>query len=436
MALFNPLSFRRYFANTSWLLVERILRMGINLLVGVYVIRYLGPEQFGQLSYAMSFVGIFSVVAMLGLDHTVIRNLVKETTHPQELLGTAFGLKLIGAIIAIFFVVAACSFTSNSIEENILVLIVAAGLLFQSVTVIDFHFQARVQSRYVVYAQVVQLVISSIAKLSLVWSEASLFWFAAVVLIDAIVFAFGLVIVYINTGHNPKSWRYNSKLARILIRDSWPLMLSAIAISLYMKIDQVMIKEMIGAEAVGHYAAAVRISEIWYFVPVAIAGSLFPAMINMKEKSEERYYYQLQKLFDLMVFLAVVIALPISFMSEWIVMLLFGKAYLAAGAVLSIHVWSAVFVFLGCAIGRSFVVDNNQSLNLYRNILGLITNIVLNLMLIPVLGIKGAALSTFVSYLVSAYLAIPFFASGRKQFVLATRSLFPLRVLAGKKSNN
>ncbi|MFC1603325.1 polysaccharide biosynthesis C-terminal domain-containing protein, partial [Pseudomonadota bacterium] len=133
--------------------------------------------------------------------------------------------------------------------------------------------------------------------------------------------------------------------------------------------------------------------------------------------------------------LAVAIALPMTFISDWIIALLFGSAFAQAGGVLSIHIWAGVFVFLSCAIGRSFVVDNNQSLNLYRNVLGLIANIVFNLLLIPIFGIKGAALSTLISYSVSAYLAIPLFAAGRKQFTLVTRSLFPLRVLTAKKDN-
>jgi len=435
MALINHPGFRKYFANTSWLLVERILRMGINLLVGIYVARYLEPERFGQLSYALSFVGFFSAIALMGLEHTLIRELVKGETNSQALLGTSFGLKLIGALIAILLTVVSTSFTSNSEEENLIVFIIAAGLIFQSVTVIDYYYQSRVQSKYVVYAQVAQLVISSVVKLLLVWSGAPLIWFAVVIAVDSLVFAVGLILVYLYAGYNPRNWRYSHRMAKVLMKDSWPLMLSAVAISIYMKVDQVMIKEMIGVEAVGYYAAAVRISEAWYFIPLAITASLFPAIINAKEKSDQQYHHQLQKLFDLMIWLAVAVALPMTFMSDWVITLLFGQAFAQAGDVLSIHIWAGVFVFASCAIGRSFVVENNQKINLYRNILGLIANIGLNFLLIPLLGIKGAALSTLISYSVSAYFSLPLFAAGRKQFMLVTRSLFPLRVLVAKRDD-
>ncbi|MFC1602683.1 oligosaccharide flippase family protein, partial [Pseudomonadota bacterium] len=235
MSLVNHPSFRKYFANTSWLLAERILRMAITLLVGIYVARYLGPERFGQLSYALSFVGFFSAIALMGLEHTLIRELVKGEREPLVLLGTSFGLKLAGALTAVLLIIVTSSFTSNSADESLIVFIIAVGLLFQSVTVVDYYFQSKVQSKYVVYALVAQLVISSIVKLLLVWNEAPLLWFAVVTAADSMIFAAGLILVYLHTGCNPKKWRYSNGMAKILMRDSWPLMLSAVAISMYMK---------------------------------------------------------------------------------------------------------------------------------------------------------------------------------------------------------
>ena len=64
---------RKYFSNTSWLLGERILRMGVSLFVGIYVIRYLGPEKYGLLSYTMSFVCLFSAFLDLGHREIIVR---------------------------------------------------------------------------------------------------------------------------------------------------------------------------------------------------------------------------------------------------------------------------------------------------------------------------------------------------------------------------
>ena len=133
-----------------------------------------------------------------------------------------------------------------------------------------------------------------------------------------------------------------------------------------MKIDQVMIKEMMNAEAVGQYAAAVRLSEVWYFIPMVITASLFPAIINAKKKNENLYYLRLQRLYDFMAFMAIAIALPMTFLSDWIVELLYGAQYNQAGSVLVIHIWAGVFVFLGVASAKWFLVENLQMLSLQR----------------------------------------------------------------------
>jgi len=386
--------FKRYFANTSWLMGHRVLSMVIALFVGVYVARYLGPERFGLLSYAGSFVGLFTALATLGLNGIMVRKLVKSPERRDELLGTSFWLKAGGAILMWIGIAAAIPFTHNDTQTNILIIIIAFAVIFQSFNVIDLNYQAEVKSKFVVYAHLVQLVVSSITKLIFVWISAPLVWFACVFLFDAVVLAVGLTAMYLKNTGNLWYWKWRLGTAKELLRDSWPLILSGMVISIYMKIDQVMIKEMLGAEQVGHYAAAVRLSEAWYFVPIAITSSVFPAIINAKKQSEELYYQRFQKLYDLMVWLAVAIALPTTFLAPWLIRVLYGEAFLPAAGVLSIHIWAGVFVFLGVASGKWFLTENYIKKNLYRTSIGMIINVVLNLILIPLYGIYGAAIAT------------------------------------------
>ena len=400
--------FRRYFANTSWLMGHRVLSMIVALFVGVYVARYLGPERFGLLSYAGSFVGLFTALATLGLDGIMIRELVKTPERRDELLGTAFWLKAGGAILMWIGIAAAIPFTHNDTQTNILIIIIAFAVIFQAFNVIDFNYQAEVKSKFVVYAHLVQLVVSSITKLIFVWISAPLVWFACVFLLDAVVRAVGMTAMYLKNSGKVWSWKWRWQTARVLLRDSWPLILSGMAISIYLKIDQVMIKEMLGAEQVGHYAAAVRLSEAWYFVPMAITSSVFPAIINAKKQSEELYYQRLQKLYNLMVWLAIAIALPTTFLAPWVIRVLYGDAFSPASGVLSIHIWAGVFVFLGVASGKWFLTENYIKKNLYRTSLGMVTNIISNLILIPLYGIYGAAIATLLGQL-SADLGYDFF---------------------------
>ena len=419
--------FKKYFANTSWLMGHRVLSLIVALFVGVYVARYLGPERFGLLSYAGSFVGLFTALATLGLDGIVVRELVKTPERRNELIGTAFWLKAGGAILMWACIAAAIPFTHNDVQTNILTIIIAFAVIFQAFNVIDLNYQAEVKSKYVVYARLVQLVVSSITKLIFIWISAPLVWFACVFLLDAVVLAIGLTAVYLeNTGTVwYRKWRWQT--AKELLKDSWPLILSGMVISIYMKIDQVMIKEMLGAEQVGHYAAAVRLSEAWYFVPMAIMSSVFPAIINAKKQSEELYYQRLQKLYDLMVWLAVAIALPTTFLAPWVIRVLYGEPFLPAAGVLSIHIWAGVFVFLGVASGKWLLTENLQVFSTINTTIGAIVNIALNYILIKNMGINGAAISTLISYFIAAYLCLSFFDKTRINFVNLTKSLYLIR---------
>jgi len=416
--------FRKYFANTSWLLVERTLRMAVSLFVSIYVVRYLGPERFGLLSYALSFVGIFVALASLGLDEVVVRELIKTPEQREKILGTSFLLKLVGTLLMWAAILFAIPLTENNLQTNILIIIIAFGTVFQAFNVIDLNFQAKVKSKYVVHAQFVQLIISSIVKIILVVNEAPLIWFASIYSLDVIVLAMGLVFAYLYNGDNIFSWEWSFETSKYLLHDSWPLILAGVVISVYMKIDQVMIKEMLGAKEVGLYAAAVKLSEAWYFIPMAIASSLFPAIINAKVYQKEVYYQRLQKLYDLMVWIAIAIALPTTFLSTLVVEFLYGKEYLGSSSVLIIHIWTAVFVFLGVASSKYLLAENFIKKTFYRTFIGALLNIIMNYYLIGIIGIQGAAISTLVSHFFAAYLYDILDKDLRIMFIMKTKSLF------------
>ena len=444
-SLKNHQGFMKYFINTSWLFGEKILRMVVGLFVGIWVARYLGPEQFGLFSYAQSFVGLFTAIATLGLDGIVVRELVKDDTRRDELIGTAFWLKLMGAFGVLIVLAIAVNFTSNDSYTNSLVFIIASATIFQSFNVVDMYFQSKVLSKYIVYANVISLFISSIVKIVLILNEAPLIAFAWVVLFDSFILAGGFIYFYIkNRRHSEQperhsvldtessfAWKINKSTALSLLKDSWPLILSGIVISIYMKIDQVMIKEMMNAQAVGQYAAAVRLSEAWYFIPMAIVSSLFPSIINAKKVSDKLYLERLQRLYSLMVWLAIAIALPMTFLSDWVVNLLYGNAYQEAGSVLMIHIWTGVFVFLGVAFSHYLIVENLMMKSFYRTALGTILNIIFNFILIPKYGIYGAAIATLLGQMTANLIYDIFDKTLWSQLKMKLKAIFPIYLIRG-----
>lgn len=430
--IFNHQGVRRYGKSTSWFFGAKFFQLIVGLLVGVWVARYLGPKDYGLLSYAQAFVGLFSALATLGLDSIVVRELVKNEDKRDKLLGTAFWLRFIGSFLMIGLIAIVIQFTSSDQYTNILVLIVSGATIFQAFNVIDFYFQAKVLGRYSALATIVSLFISSIVRVILILQKAPLIAFAWMIVFDSVILALGYLYFYLkSTAINRQHFRFkfNKSIAISLLKDSWPLILSSIAITIYMKVDQVMIQSMLGSEAVGQYSAAVRISEAWYFIPTVITSSLFPAIINAKKKSEKLYYARLQRLYDLMVWISLAVAVPMTFLSNWVINLLYGSAYNQAGGVLMIHIWAGLFVSLGVAAGKWVISEGYLQNAFLRTLLGAIINILLNYLLISIYNIKGAAIATLLSFFFVNYFSLALFKSTRTCFYQQTRSLILLSIL-------
>ena len=428
LQFFASPSFRKYFANTSWLLGERILRMVVSLLVGIYVARYLGPERFGLLSYTLSFVLLFSSLASFGLDDILVRELVKQPEQRNNLLGTVFWLKVCGTAIMSTTIAVVLQFMAEDQQTYWMIALITFGFLFQATNVVDFYFQSQVQSKFAVRAQAFQLLLTSIFKIYLVWNQAELIWFAFALMLDQVVVAVLFLLVY----HWKIEWfpflSFTWVQAKKLMIDAWPLIFAGMVVSVYMKIDQVMLKEMLDAKAVGVYAAAVKLCEAWYFVPTAVIASLFPAIITARKNSETLYEERVQKLYDLMVWVAVAVALPTTLFADWVILILYGADFQEAADVLKMYIWAGVFVSLGVASSKWLIAENLERYSFYSTLLGAILNIVCNFYLIPIYGIRGAALATLISYGTAAYLSMAIFEKTRNNFWIATRALNPYAV--------
>lgn len=395
---------RDYVANTSWLAVERIIRMTLGLVGWLYIARYLGPDSYGLLNYALSFVGLFAAVAPLGVDVLLVRELVQRPEERSVLLGTGTMLRLAGSVSATVVITAIILLTNTNDLERALIWVISTTLILQSLGGIENYFAAEVRSRYVVYVQLLQSIISLIIRIILVQMHASLIWFAVAIVFDGIILGLGLLIIYSRFGGDLTSWRFRMGQARDLIKASWPIMFTGIFITIYLKVDQVMLKIMVGEHDTGIYAAAVKLSETWYFIPAIITASLFPAVLNARKVGREIYYKRLQKLYDLLTLLSVSLAIAITFISTPLITVIFGERFAAAGPVLALHIWAGVLVFGGFARQHWVLAENLQRKELWLSLTGAILNILFNYLLIPVYGAMGAALATLLSYTAGMYL--------------------------------
>lgn len=413
----------------GWLLFDKLLRMGVGLLLAVWIARHFGPEQFGLFNFAWAFVTMFGVLAGLGLQSIVVRDIVRDPACKEETLGTTAVLQFLGGLLAYGCVMSTIFWLRpEDTPAKLLVAILGSIMLFRFSDVAIYWFESQVLSKYIVWVQNSCFLVFAAIKVTLILSNASLLAFAWAIATEALVVA---LLIFLMLGlRGPKLQQLNFSLlrAQTLLADSWPLLLSGVAVALYMKIDQIMLGQMLGDDAVGIYSAAVRISEVWYFIPMMIVASIFPSILEAKKRDEDQYKQRLQHLYNLMVWLSVVVALPMTFLSTTIVVTLFGSAYAESGPILAIHIWTSVFVFLGVASSQWFVAENRQILSFQRTILGAFINIVFNYILIPKFGVLGAAYATVLAQASVCLFYDLLQKETRPMFVMKLKSFNPIYV--------
>lgn len=402
--------------------------MVVNFSVSIYVIRYLGPEDFGLLSYSISFAFLFSFIATFGIDSIAVREILKTPDNTAKILGTSFALRLLGAVIVLCLVLISVLIVGEEPLTALMIFIISLSVLFQTFYILDFYFQAKVLIKYSTIVLFISVILSSMLKLVLVYLEMSLISFAIAQLMEIVFAALGYLFLTPGVIKKTGKWTFNYETTKFLLKSSWPLIVSGIMVAMYSRIDQILIKNMLDNYQTGIYAAAVKISEIHFFIPIALSAALFPAIISAKNTSEVLYQSRLQKFYDLMALLAVIFALPLTIFSDQIIFLLFGDRFAGAGNVMSIYVWATIFGFLGVASSQYLVAENLLKISMYRTSIGLFFNLLLNFYLIKIWGITGAAFATLISYAIATF-SLFLFSSTRNQAFLLIKSILMLNII-------
>ncbi|WP_017295970.1 flippase [Geminocystis herdmanii] len=412
--------------NTGWLFFDRILRMGMGLLIGVWVARYLGVEQFGIFNYALAFVILFISISTLGLPSLVVRTITENPEDKDTILGTTFWLQIGGGIASLIISVLTIFLLKPDDYLTIyLVAILGSMGIFRAFETIDLWFQSQVRSKYTVLAKNTAFIIAGILKIILIYLNASLIAFAWATLAEFIIAGIGLIIVYESQGYSLKLWRWSLSLAKKLLKESWPLILSGLTVMIYMKMDQIMLGFMIDANAVGLYSSATKISEAWYFIPTAIVSSVSPSIYQAKKDGDEALYYEkITKVLKFLNIVAISISIPMTILSKPLILLLFGQEFSPAGTILAIHIWTSVFVFMGQGTFPWFIAEGLNDLSFRRTFLGAISNVILNLLLIPLYAGIGAAIATIISQAIASFLSNATHPKTRKIFKVQLRSMF------------
>jgi len=391
-------------SNAGWLLADRMVRLLLGFVVGAWVARYLGPSQFGHLSYVLSFIALFQAITTLGADTIIVRDIAHQPDMANELLGALFRMRLGAGIICWVLAIVISAIINPAEHGTILLTAIVGGILvFQAADTIDLWFQSQSQSKRTVQAKLVAYMISNGFKLLLIFAKAPLIAFAFAFLLDTAVAAGGLAVAY-RTLPTARKWHADLHVAWRLARTSWPFLISGLSVMIYMRIDQIMLKEMRGDRELGIYAAALPISQLWQTIPMTLSISLAPFVARKKKESQQAYEDALLHIFRLFGLCALIVSCATAAMAPIIIPFLYGPNFVETSRILSIHVFSNIFVALGVAQGLWLTNENAGHLSLIKTVCGGIAAVVGNAILIPKWGAEGAAIVCILSFATSAVL--------------------------------
>ncbi|MDQ5912074.1 MAG: Polysacc synt protein [Patescibacteria group bacterium] len=399
----NKDGLKKYFENTGWAILSRAISIIISFFITVYLVRYLGPENYGQLSYAISFVALFSIFASFGVDNILHRDIIKYPEKRGEYLGTAFVLKLLTGIFATILTVLSAITLTDSDVSKLVIFLLSGTFILQAFNVINTEFQADVKLKYTSIISLITVVILSLLKIMVIIFSKGIIYLGGIMLLEAIINASLLIYIHFYVYGNIKTWFFTKHTAYILMTESWPFIFIAFFASVYTRIDQVMLKHLVNTSSVGLYDAAVRLGEIWGFIPSLIVASMFTAIINAKKINNTEYRKRLLHLSFVVTVVSTIIATFIAIFSKNIVNFIYGVDFEASAEILSIYVFSTIFLIIGSIVQQYLTIENKRMTIFFLTLGTALLNISLNFILIPIYGIIGAAWATLISYIVLCY---------------------------------
>lgn len=394
-------AFRALLSNSVWMFAEKVARLLLGLTVGAWVARHLGPGLYGELAYTLAFIAFFQAAAALGLDGILVRELSQARRSDGSLLGTVVSLRIVAGIIG-WFIAVAISITAEGglTEQAVLVVIAGAVLVFQPADCIDLWFVSQSDARSSAQARLVANVLGYGFKIVLILVDAPTSAFIAAFVLDAVLAASILWVAY-RTRPTQTRWTFSGQLAIALLRESWPLLIGAISVIVYMRIDQMMIKSMLGTEQLGIYAAVLPLATLWTLIPMTLNASLAPMVARKKMESEAAYQHLMGTIFRAYGALGWVLFGLSAVAAYVLVPILFGSAYVDGIAPVMLYGLTNLFITLGTAQSLWVLNERRPMITLNKALLGAAACVGLNLLLIPMAGLMGAALSAVLAQCVS-----------------------------------
>lgn len=383
--------------NVFWAVTGKVVTLLSTLVVGIFVARYLGPEQYGLMNYVISIVALFTVFATFGTTEIIIRELAKKELAKEIILGSAFAVRVVLAFVCLIAIGIYLAFSNETSETAIMILIYASSIFFSCFDVIRYYFTSIVENEYVVKSEIFRTLVGAIIKVVLLLCHASLIAFVIALAFDFLLLASGYTLAYRKKVDSIRKWRVNTNFIKALLSTSFPLLISSAAVIIYQRIDQVMIAKMLDNEAVGYFSTAASFIGIVTFIPAIMVQTTSPLLVGFWKNDKKRYKKESQRIMNLTTWVTMIVSIIISLLSDPIIRYTYGTAYLASIPVLQILSFKAVGVALITIGGQLIIIENIHKWAFIRNLLSCVVCIISNYYLIPFWGVIGSAWATLIT---------------------------------------
>lgn len=409
--------------NSGWLVFDSIAKNLFNFVSVIFVARYLGPSQYGLLSYSMGFVGMFTSLITLGLDNLSVREISNGNKQEiNKILGSSFLLKLIGYLVMTLIILASTLFfKTNEIASSQLIYFLTAGYIFHTVFAIDYFFQANLQSRKTVLSNQIGLTVGFIFKIVAVYLELPLVYFAVAFILESLLIALSLFFSY-QRSNSVFHWKIDKKIIKFLLLASLPIIVSGLINSFFRRFDQVLIQNILGSTENGYYSVSKKISESIYFIPAAISMSIFPTLVRIS-KDKRKFDSIYMKMSSMLFFVSIAIVLLVVSLSDILIPALFGQEFIKSAYLLKVSILAAPFVFLDSLNIRWLLINNKQKFFIVSSLFGLLTTISMNIFLLNRVGVLGAAVSYPISWFINSFLIYLIIPQTREGVLLQVKAI-------------
>lgn len=382
--------------NASWIIGCKIVQSIFALVINMLTARFLGPSNYGVITYASSLVAFVVPVMQLGFNSILVQELVNNPENEGKTIGTSLLLSLICSVCCIIGVTAFSMIANRDETVTIVVCFLYSLLLiFQAMEMIEYWFQAKLLSKYTSLVSLCAYSVVAAYKVHLVITAKHIYWFAVSTALDYALIAISSLVIYYKLGGQKLSFSW--EIGKAMLARSKHYIISGMMVTVFAQTDKIMTKLMIDEAATGYYGAAVATAGLTGFVFNAIINSFRPSIFEGLKVSQEVFEHRLITLYSIVIYVSLAQCIVMTVLAMPVIYILYGADYLPSVSTLQIVVWYTTFSYVG-AVRNIWILANNKQHYLWKiNLSGAAMNIVINAILIPMIGINGAAIASVFS---------------------------------------